>query len=606
MARDVMQLKKLLAGLGLAMLVIVVSGWPTPAWAATDQVDSWQINFTVDTTGVLHVRETMVYRFGSPDSYGIDRTLLTRQPWGTTDQDAVFLINNITVTSPDASSAFTIASQGSGRNQQLRIRIGSPDKPITTPTAKYTLTYDVAGALRPSDAYDELYWNALGAETPLANDISISVTVPGGVRGVLCYSGPIDTSQPCTTVNVEEGVATITQSSKSAGDIVAISADIASGLVSNNEPHLVALDQTTSVLTHIGAWLAIIATATTAVIVTVLTLQRRRDERFLDVPPGTIEPDAPIGWDDHPTIPVVFVPPNIPVASAGLLDDAVVDSHEMTAVLLLLATRGAIQLRQSTKRLRAKLVSRDVPLAPHEAKVLADIFRRKQIGDEKVLTRLRKPYTNMKAGVLDEATRADWFVRQPSDYVMTRHDLMTTTITGTILALIGLGLVGVLLAALVPRDVAIAIATLAGALLAVLVGRILLWLLTQRGQRSAVGRAYADQVAGFRQYLATADADQVRFDEGQDIFSQYLPWAAMFGLTDHWVAVCEQLVAKGRLSAIQPSWYYGDIHSFDAHAFAQSLGSIQQATAPTASTLGGGPAFGNGGGLSGGGGAGSR
>jgi hypothetical protein len=77
-----------------------------------------------------------------------------------------------------------------------------------------------------------------------------------------------------------------------------------------------------------------------------------------------------------------------------------------------------------------------------------------------------------------------------------------------------------------------------------------------RGRRTALGRAVTDQVIGFRKYLATAEADQLRFDEGEDIFSRYLPWAIVFGLADRWQRLCAQLVAAGRIPA-DPYWYSG-------------------------------------------------
>ena len=69
----------------------------------------------------------------------------------------------------------------------------------------------------------------------------------------------------------------------------------------------------------------------------------------------------------------------------------------------------------------------------------------------------------------------------------------------------------------------------------------------RRGQRTADGRAVCDQVEGFKTYLATAEADQLRFEEGEDIFSKYLPWAIIFELADRWAKICGDLVAMGRL-----------------------------------------------------------
>jgi hypothetical protein len=69
----------------------------------------------------------------------------------------------------------------------------------------------------------------------------------------------------------------------------------------------------------------------------------------------------------------------------------------------------------------------------------------------------------------------------------------------------------------------------------------------KRGQRTADGRAMCDQVEGFRSYLAAAEANQLKIEEGEGIFSKYLPWAIIFELADRWAKVCGDPVAMGRL-----------------------------------------------------------
>jgi uncharacterized membrane protein YgcG len=132
----------------------------------------------------------------------------------------------------------------------------------------------------------------------------------------------------------------------------------------------------------------------------------------------------------------------------------------------------------------------------------------------------------------------------------------------------------------------------------------------RRGQRSGRGRALTDQVEGFRRYLATAEADELRFDEGEDIFSRYLPWAIVFDLTERWTTLCRQLVADGRLPDAAPAWYYGP--TFDLDTLPGQLSGLNStvASSPSAPDLGGGTGFGGGsafsgdGGVSGGGGGG--
>jgi uncharacterized membrane protein YgcG len=117
-----------------------------------------------------------------------------------------------------------------------------------------------------------------------------------------------------------------------------------------------------------------------------------------------------------------------------------------------------------------------------------------------------------------------------------------------------------------------------------------------------------DQVEGFRKYLATAEADQLRFEEGEDIFSKYLPWAIAFNLADRWAKVCADLVAMGRLPDVVPYWYVGYYHlgAFNTAFITSSLTSAAS-PAPSAGSsgtgFGGGSSFG-GGGFSGGGGGG--
>ena len=123
------------------------------------------------------------------------------------------------------------------------------------------------------------------------------------------------------------------------------------------------------------------------------------------------------------------------------------------------------------------------------------------------------------------------------------------------------------------------------------------------------------QSLGFRRYLATAEANQLRFEEGEDIFSRYLPYAIVFGLADRWARVFSELAAQGRAFE-QPSWYVGGYYPganiYWATAFASSLDrfaavATESISAPTPGTSGGsgfsGGGF-SGGGVGGGGGGG--
>ena len=128
--------------------------------------------------------------------------------------------------------------------------------------------------------------------------------------------------------------------------------------------------------------------------------------------------------------------------------------------------------------------------------------------------------------------------------------------------------------------------------------------------RTAKGTAALQQARGFELYLTKAEANQLRFEEGEDLFSKYLPYAIAFGVADKWAKKFEELARQGKTLA-EPTWYggYRVRHVLDAlrRAWAPAWTTSRRLadTAMSAPTPGssGGSGFG-GGGFSGGGGGG--
>ena len=150
----------LVGGLGLSQ---VGAG---PAFAAGDEISSYDITYDVQASGVVKVQETLDYRFGSSGRHGIDRILVTREKYDDSS-DAVYGVSNIKVSSPDRVStefATSTTDADSGRENSLRIRIGDPDRTLSVDSATYVISYDLTGAMRTFSGYDEFYWDATGLE----------------------------------------------------------------------------------------------------------------------------------------------------------------------------------------------------------------------------------------------------------------------------------------------------------------------------------------------------------------------------------------------------------------------------------------------------------
>lgn len=105
---------------------------------------------------------------------------------------------------------------------------------------------------------------------------------------------------------------------------------------------------------------------------------------------------------------------------------------------------------------------------------------------------------------------------------------------------------------------------------------------------SAIATATLVQSKGFRTYIASAEAGQIRFEDAAGIFSRYLPWAVAFGLVDRWTQTFRDVLEAGTAAgyagagwdtAALGTWssdlaWFGDI---DLSSFDSALGGLDGA-----------------------------
>ena len=600
----------LAAVLALLVAVAVQIGMAGTAWAAAgdDQIDSFDIDYTMTPAGVLQVRETIIYRFGEDSGrHGIERYYITREPYDQT-QDAVYEISDITVqTEPGVSNQFSQRTDDAkgGREEQLRVRIGDPDETIDTPTARYVISYDVKGAMRTFSGYDEFFWDATGFEWKATiKQLTIDAKVPGGAQEVSCFQGPPGSKQTCPTDRIDaDKSASFGATDISPGDGVSIGVKIKSGLVTDNTPILVPDGSQLSPAARIGLIVYGVAAALSVIASPIIGFlwwrKNGRDERYAGLAPGTTplagQQGHVVSNDPDIEIPVAFSPPRIPVAEAGLLIDGQVDARETAATIIDLAVRGAVTVQSTGEDdFRVTLVDPGKAAAPHEMVLLNSLFSGQSPGAVADLSEpgsMLTAHKAMQTSVRNQVASRGWFKKVPS-----------ATATGSV------GFGAIALVVFIIFGVGAWVLWILLPILPVIITWLVLRFKMRRGQRTADGRAVCDQVEGFRLYLSTAEADQLRFEEGEDIFSKYLPWAIMFELADRWAKICGDLVAAGRLPNETPYWYYGayNMAAFNTGFLTSSLTTAATPAPSSGSSgtgFGGGSSFG-GGGFSGGGGGG--
>ena len=114
------------------------------------------------------------------------------------------------------------------------------------------------------------------------------------------------------------------------------------------------------------------------------------------------------------------------------------------------------------------------------------------------------------------------------------------------------------------------------------------------------------RVDGFRRFIEESEKDRAQFAERKNLFTEYLPYAIVFGATEKWARTFAGL---GDEPPDTSSWYVSQ-HAFNYLIFSSAINSFTVASAgtlvstpPSTSGSSGSSGF-SGGGFSGGGGGG--
>jgi uncharacterized membrane protein YgcG len=472
----------------------------------------------------------------------------------------------------------------------------------------------VSGIVNPnvtSSGMDELYWNVIGTgfTIPISN-ITVAVTGPAAVQKTTCYMGA-NYDQTCTSNGFSGNDATYSETNLSVGQGLAIAAGWPVGTFVGAEPtYETHTGSTSSSSNPFAAFSSPVAVGAAGVVVLgaiaglVFASRRGRDEMFAGLTPGNV----PVAGEPAPvekvsTIPfaVQFTPPKgVLPGMIGTLFDEKAETRDVTATLVDLAARGFWRIEQPDPKGDFQIVRLAPPtgLTTYEQLLYDALF-----GDgSQVVTSSElqgKSFGQSVQAIERElytaVTAVGWFKGNPQNARGVRSAF------GIILAVAGffIGFNGVLVVA-IPLVVAGAAVAISARFAPV---------------RSALGSAVTSEALGFKQYLETAEADQIKWEEGQDIFSRYLPYAIVYGCADRWAKIFADLAARG-VPITQPTWYigpgygYGYGAAWGAGGFDSIISTLDgfsssAATAMTAATAGssGGSGF-SGGGFGGGGGGG--
>jgi len=579
-----------------------------------NHITRWDETYDLQPDGSAKVSLTIDFDFGNDPGHGPYFTFPTRQGYDDT-YNRVYEITDLTASSSTGAPAKIYTEDG---DYWLVVRVGDENIGDVSGVQTYEISYTVShvmnsvtdavppGETDPIDA-DEFYWNAVGDgwDIPISN-VAVTVTAPVDVIAAQCFAGATGVADACDGAEAEGARATFTQASLFPGQPLTVDILYPAGSF-DTTPKLEIADETARAFRLSWPW-AIPGLLILGIGVALLwrSLHKAtRDEYYAGLTPG-LAPTSPDAAQVRalrkaPPVAVRFSPPDgARPGLIGTLWDEKADVRDTTATIVDLAVRGYLRIDrvdESDYNL-VKLKNASVEMLKYEGELFDKIFEGR---DQVLLSELRTTFSatlqSVSVQMYEDTVSMGWYSRSPASTRLAWGAL------GAVLLVAGV--FGSFFVANVGGSVLLTAPL-------ILIGAIMI--VTQKAApvRRAEGSRVLAESKGFELFLRTADSNQLKFEEGKDLFSAYLPYAIAFGIADLWAKKFEALAAQG-MRVAEPNWMTGFAVGHFWAASGGFSGAISEfstlasaaVSAPTPGSSGGsGFSGGGGGGFSGGGGGG--
>lgn len=606
-----------------ALLVVVTALLAFAAPAAADEgwvIERFDADIEVQRDGALLITEAIDVDFQRlSDRHGILRDIPVRYQW---DPDPKMLrVYELDVRTVRDANGRDLPHETS-ENGDFRIRIGDPDRTVSGKQT-YRITYTVRGALNAFADHDELFWNINGDRWAVpARVVTATVhTAFDALTTVTCYEGPLGSTKPCQSSFSPQRAAFSATTALPAGEQLTIVTALRKGAVTVPAPVLQRREREIDEYFEVTPWTvggALVALFGGLGLVAWRWWTAGRDER------------------EHQTIVAEYEPPEkLRPAQVGLLVDEQADTKDVTATIVDLAVRGYLTITELPASglfglgkkdwSLTRTVGRAKPeaLQPYERTIFDGLFGYGAMDvTQKAVVALIRRFSN-QAGAAEETRAA--FETQPTDEVKlsalkehfhttlakAQRELYADSVAQRwfpadpqrvrqIYAALGVG--AIVLAGFLVFALGSALGAGVVGLAAVVPGVALLGVASRMPRKTREGSELLRRTLGFRHYMEIAETERQRFAERENIFSEYLPYAIVFGCVEKWARAFKDIDATAQTS----SWYTGSsLGAFSASDLSSNLSSFSsQVSSTIAATPGGSGGSGFSGGGSGGGGGG--
>lgn len=563
-------------------------------------INNYTSDISVEKNGEVSVVETISVDFKNLEKHGIFRFI----PYEYTDSETgVKTYTEIDVTSviqdSDKSEYDEYTEDGN-----VVIKIGDPDETISG-KHEYVIAYKVKGILRGFENHDELYWNVIGPywEVPIER-ASARVTLPQeSITQADCFVGTLGSQFHCESNQVNGTLAefkTVRVLNPYEGLTIVVGYE--KGIIP-----ILTVQRPKTFFEKFIAWpsLATLISVTVFGIVTVFFLWFKGGRDFWNQQQfnknihhkGEVKP-----FGGHETIVVEYTPPEkLPPAVLGVLIDETAHTHDVTATIIDLATKGYLTITEIPKKWmfgsvdyelkRKKVDYKD--LYQYEKLLLTELF---ESGEAVKVSSLKKTFYDSLKKVKDELYKE---VIDRNLFSANPESIRNKYVIIAIFVIVG----GVWAAGMTIANNLIYLADISIGF--AVSGLFLLLFAHSMPRRTAYGRELYRRVRGYQLFIGNVEKHRQKFFEKKNMFNEVLPYAIVFELTKKF---SDSMKDMGVEPSKTSTWYHGvsplNTYMFASHvnSFSNSFGT---AIASTPSSSGGFSGGGSSGGGFGGGGGGS-
>jgi hypothetical protein len=595
----------LLLGIAVVSAVMFAGGTgqaQETGWMVTD----FSATYRIEADGTIRVEERIAVDFRGLRKHGIFRDLYESVTCGTPAPDAQLPIHPCPAGAVRAwrYSDFKVVDEQGKRWKfekesvpgMVRLRIGDPDRTVSGRQV-YVVSYRIERGLDAFADHDEFYWNVTGTWNVPIEQFAVRVILPAGAAPVAaCYVGEVGSEESCA-MEVAGSEVRYTGRRLEYLEQVTVAVGWDRGIVQVAPPLIIeparpgdyfeldALEWGGFVFTALASTAAAMG----------LWWRHGRDRQYRTIYYLTRDrTEGPKPLFGAPPLVVEYLPPeDLRPAQMGVLLDERAHTLDVTATIIDLAVRGYLHITEIPKqgwfgRADWELAKRKDgdDLLPYERSLLRALF---ESGDQVKVSDLKYKFADdlekTRQLIYDDAMGRGWFAMRPESAKAS----WSVVALGVFAATVGLVLLSATLAGrgLMPLGAGVG-------------GLVLMGLAPSMARRTARGSELLRRVLGFREYIATAETHRQEFNEQENIFARYLPFAIVFGCVEKWAKAFEGIDDRVRESTA--AWYSGG-GPFRVMAFSEGLRSFNSSVGSTlASTRssGGGSGFGGGGSAGGG------